>query len=601
MDVSELAAKLADQAETVARHLLPSGKVEGREWVVGSVGGEQGKSCKVCISGAKRGVWADFAASQGGDLIDLWREVRGLTMAQTVREVKDWLGVFEPANVPKPKKTYRRPDRPAGIIKPKDRVREYLESRKLGKSIEAYHVGSADAIHNGKSPGPWIVFPFRREGELLNIKYLHVDRPEGKKVIRAESDCEPCLFGWDVITDDLRFVVICEGEIDAMSFYEYGVPAMSVPFGGGGGNKQQWIEHEYENLDRFSTIYLCLDNDEAGKEGTREIIRRLGAHRCRIVTLPHKDANECLTKGVPEQTIHECLKNAESLDPEELRKPKTYLDEVVERFYPTGGKKPGFDLPWRKIPIRLLNGELSIWTGINGHGKSLLLGQVLNHAGEQKHKSVIASFEMAPERTIERIVRQMTQKVQPPQNEIIDAVLFLNGYMWIFDLIGTAKKERLLEVFRYAYQRYGITQFVIDSLMKCGIDEDDYNGQKAFVDTLCDFAKSTKTHIHLVAHSRKGGSELDPPNKMDVKGTGAITDLADNLFCVYRNKKKENEKEAYYGGQSINRSIAEVEKEYDAYLICHKSREYGGDAEGTYGLYFDKKSLLYTEVNNGNV
>ena len=434
---------------------------------------------------------------------------------------------------------------------------------------------------------------------MRSPKYLHVDRPEGKKVIRAEADCEPCLFGWDVIKDELRLVVICEGEIDAMSFYEYGVQALSVPFGGGGGNKQQWIETEYANLDRFSEIYLCLDNDEAGKEGAQEIVRRLGAHRCRIVTLPYKDANECLMNGVTQDQIFECLKQAESLDPEELRKPKTYMGEVVELFYPTGGKKPGFDFPWPKVPIRLLNGELSIWTGINGHGKSLLLGQVLNHAGTQKHSSVIASFEMAPEKTLGRIVRQMTGQERPPQSEIMDAVLFLNGYMWIFDLVGTAKKERLLEVFKYAYQRYGITQFVIDSLMKCGINEDDYNTQKAFVDTLCDFAKSTKTHIHLVAHSRKGGSELNPPNKMDVKGTGSLTDLADNLFCVYRNKKKEAEISAHMNGQSIDRCITEVKSDYDAYLICHKSREYGGDAEGTYGLYFNRASQSYTEAQNG--
>lgn len=599
MDVSELSRKLAEQAESVAKHLLPAGKLEGGEWLVGSVNGEQGRSCKIRVQGIKRGVWADFASNQGGDLIDLWRESRGLSMAQTINEVKEWLGVFEPSSIPKQKKTYRKPERPQGIAKPKDRVREYLESRKLNKSIEAYHVGSVDAIHGGKSKGPWIVFPFRREGELLSLKYMHVDRPDGKKVIRAEADCEPCLFGWDVIDDSLRFVVICEGEIDAMSFYEYGIPAMSVPFGGGGGNKQQWIETEYENLDRFSEIYLCLDNDEAGKEGAQEIVRRLGAHRCRIVTLPYKDANECLMRGVPADEIRQCVKHAESLDPEELRKPKTYMGEVVELFYPTGGKKPGFDFPWPKVPIRLLNGELSIWTGINGHGKSLLLGQVLNHAGTQKHSSVIASFEMAPEKTLGRIVRQMTGQERPTQSEIMDAVLFLNGYMWIFDLVGTAKKERLLEVFKYAYQRYGITQFVIDSLMKCGINEDDYNAQKAFVDTLCDFAKSTKTHIHLVAHSRKGGSELDPPNKMDVKGTGSLTDLADNLFCVYRNKKKEAEISAHMNGQSINRCIDEIRNDYDAYLICNKSREYGGDAEGTYGLYFNRASQSYTDAQNG--
>jgi len=595
MEISEIASKLAAQAESVARHLLPGGKMDGREWVVGSTGGESGKSCKVCTVGNKAGVWADFATGEGGDLIDLWRLTRGLSVHEALQEIKTYLGVFDPASVPKRQtKTYRKPQRPPGVQKPKNATRHYLEKRKLtAKSIDAYKVGFVDQ-HNGQE-GPWIVFPFRRDGDLLFIKYLHLDRPDGKKTIRAEKDCQPVLFGWEAIPDNVRQVAICEGELDAMSLFEYGLPALSVPFGGGKGAKQQWIEQEFEYLDRFAEIYLCMDNDEEGHLAVKEIVARLGAHRCRVVKLPRKDANQCLMDGVTPEEVLECFQKAESMDPEELRKPKTYEKEVMERFYPTGGKKPGFDLPWDKVPIRLLNGELSIWTGINGHGKSVLLGQVMRAAGDQRHKGVIASFEMAPARTIERMIRQGAGSAQPERHIIGDELLHINRTMWIFDLVGTAKKERLLEVFRYARQRYGVTQFVIDSLMKCGINEDDYNGQKAFVDTLCDFAKRADVHIHLVAHSRKGSDELDPPNKMDVKGTGALTDLADNLFCVYRNKRKEKELAEAEDGQAIGRSVAEVRREYDAYLICNKSREYGGDAEGSYGLYFDKGSMVYSE------
>ena len=35
-----------------------------------------------------------------------------------------------------------------------------------------------------------------------------------------------------------------EGEIDALSWAAYGQNALSLPFGGGGGAKQQWIENE---------------------------------------------------------------------------------------------------------------------------------------------------------------------------------------------------------------------------------------------------------------------------------------------------------------------------------------------------------------------
>lgn len=63
--------------------------------------------------------------------------------------------------------------------------------------------------------------------------------------------------------------------------------------------------------------------------------------------------------------------------------------------------------------------------------------------------------------------------------------------LWVFKLTGTAKADRLLEIFAYARRRYGIDLFVIDNLAKCGLDEEDYGGQKEFIDTLCDFKTST--------------------------------------------------------------------------------------------------------------
>ena len=75
--------------------------------------------------------------------------------------------------------------------------------------------------------------------------------------------------------------------------------------------------------------------------------------------------------------------------------------------------------------------------------------------------------------------------------------------------------------------------------MKCGIAEDDYNGQKRFIEVLCDFVNETEAHVHLVAHSRKHENEEYQGNKLDIKGTGAISDLAWNAFTVWRNKKKD--------------------------------------------------------------
>jgi twinkle protein len=138
----------------------------------------------------------------------------------------------------------------------------------------------------------------------------------------------------------------------------------------------------------------------------------------------------------------------------------------------------------------------------------------------------------------------------------------------------------------YARRRYAISHFIIDSLAKCGMSEDDYNAQKAFVETLSDFSREHNAHVHLIAHARKGSDEHNPPGKMDVKGSGAITDLCDNVFSVWRNKPKEEMLERT--GDEDNTALDERP---DAVVACVKQRY--GEWEGRIALWFDRQSLQY--------
>lgn len=606
MDAGQVARALAENAEAVARHLLPAGKPQGREWCVGSTDGEAGQSLKICTGGSKAGVWSDFASGQKGDLLDLWQAVRGISLSDALTEARAYLGVAEPEKRPQRAESFRKPRKPASLSKLRSEVTEHLKGRRLTeKSIEAYQLGEVAEV--GPWPGwkrqqpwkgPWIVFPFKRGDELVSTKYLHLERRQGKKQSLVEAGCEPVLFGMQVIPESHRFLAITEGEIDAMSLYEYGIPAVSVPFGGGTGAKHSWIDQCWQWLERFSEIFLVMDSDVEGQAAAEDIANRLGLHRCKVVHLPKKDANECLQVGIPKEQILRCFQGAATFDPEELKSAACYVDSVIERFHPRGGKRPGIDLPWRKTQdrLRLYDGEVSVWTGINGHGKSLMLGQVMLGAARQDIPCCIASFEMHPKKTLARMVQQWVKVPTPSDEQIRMAFDWMQDSVWIFDLVGTAKRERLLEVFRFGFHRYGVRQFVIDSLSKCGIGEDDYNRQKEFVDQLGDFAKSTGSHVHLVAHARKGADEFAPPGKMDVKGTGALTDMADNVLCVHRNKAKERDLATIDNGGSVRgKTREEILRSYDAFLVCDKHREDGADAEGMFGFYFDRTSQLYVE------
>lgn len=599
-DITILKRKLNDRAQAVAEHLLPRGILSGREWCVGSTGGEPGESLKVCVRGPKAGDWADFAAQgESGDLIDLWCVVRHRSLVEALDEIRDWLGVEAP-KFAKSERSYRRPE-PPKCTAPRSAVLEYLtgERRLSSAVLRAYRVGEDSRMI--------VLQSFLQDGTLAFVKRLGIDRtPKGKKQTWVEPDAEPTLFGWSAIDPDAREATITEGEIDAMTSWDYGFPALSVPFGGGGGAKQRWIEREYERMSRFEVIYLALDMDAEGDAASEEIANRLGRHRCRRVALPRKDLNECRKAGISADEIRKCFAAAQALDPPELAQPGAYADAVVNLFWPQENSIPqGYRLPFSKVGDKLLfrPGELTEWTGATGMGKSQILSHALIAMGDQGARACIASLEMAPSQLIRRMVKQAGNTDRPPEPYVREIIAWLDQWLWLFGVVGKANVGRILEVFEYARCRYGCDVFAIDSLMRLGVSSEDYEGQEKAVFEIVSWATANSVHVHLVAHARKSdrSSGHTVPDAEDVKGTSEIASNASNILGVWRNKKLEDEVRTASEGAERGDAIAQLkldELREKPPVIVNVAKQRNGDWEGKVGLWFNQLTYQYRSAQD---
>lgn len=86
LSASDLAGRLAENAEAVCRHYLSAGRRAGNYWLVGDVGNNKGRSLYVRLIGPRAGRWTDAATGQFGDLLDLVREACGLVDFRDVAE-----------------------------------------------------------------------------------------------------------------------------------------------------------------------------------------------------------------------------------------------------------------------------------------------------------------------------------------------------------------------------------------------------------------------------------------------------------------------------------------------------------------------------------
>lgn len=237
-------------------------------------------------------------------------------------------------------------------------------------------------------------------------------------------------------------MTITEGEIDAMTAWDYGWPALSVPFGGGRGAKHAWIESEFERLLRFEVIYLALDKDKEGEAAAEEIANRFGRHRCRRICLPKKDLNECRQAGIGADEIRACFDSSRPLDPPELIRAGAYADAVVDLFWPKGNRETGYRLPFAVVAdkVAFRPGELTLWTGATGAGKSQLLSHALVSMGDQGARVCIASLEMAPRQLLKRMVRQAGNTDRPTEGYI--RAVILAGSMAVDVRLARQSKRR---------------------------------------------------------------------------------------------------------------------------------------------------------------
>ena len=115
-------------------------------------------------------------------------------------------------------------------------------------------------------------------------------------------------------------------------------------------------------------------------------------------------------------------------------------------------------LPWHKCneSFEFRHGEVTVWAGQNGHGKTDVTTQVALSLVGQDEKVCIASFEMKPVTTVGRLVR-MFAGLNPfsPEFQEEDGLGALDtlydefsewslGNMWLYDQSGTAKPETVL-------------------------------------------------------------------------------------------------------------------------------------------------------------
>ena len=419
-----------------------------------------------------------------------------------------------------------------------------------------------------------IQFNYFTDGKLVNIKYR-----TGSKHFKLYKDAELILYNLDAIKD-VESVIIVEGEMDCLSFYEAGIRnVVSVPNGASTGrNNLQYLDNCIDYFEGINEIIIATDGDQPGVNLRNELAARLGIEKCFKVNFKEcKDANEYLQKYGKEGLI-DVLSNKEAYPVTGIFTTTDLIDDL--RLLYTKGLQKGLTIDEPIDDLLSFDlGRLYTVTGIPGHGKSEWVDHWLVKLNIQ-HGLKIGYFspenfplQLHQSKIISKITGSEFSQSKLSIYDFDDAVDYMaNNYFWVMPEEDFTV-ERILEKARYLVFRKGISIFVIDPYNKLehafnkGESETSYISR--FLDLLVNFCHKNNVSIILIAHPRKMDKDkstglMEVPNMYSINGSANFYNKTDFGLSVYRDFS-ENKSVMYVQKAKFKHlgSVGSVEMRYN--------------------------------------
>lgn len=450
------------------------------------------------------------------------------------------------------------------------------------EAIEQFRLGYKEI--DGK---PVIVIPFiDKTDSCVGMKYYYFTNPPGVSKMRFEKNSKIQAFNLNMINLN-KDLIVTEGEFDAITAWQAGYQnVISIPNGANGING--WTKE----IEGASKYVLCFDNDQAGEEGAKRFAEVIGRSRCYRVYPKLKDLNEYLQCGLDKTEIDKVFADPTPMFKAPITDITQYADLAIKQL-DSPEKSKGYSTGWKSVDKYIggvRDSEVTVTSGITGHGKTTFALALICNLIKQNVKSLIISPEMPEQDLLLAIARnhfrrQLSikdeQQIQAYVETLRGTVQIANVYnQWtknsegrtidhIFDLIDHSVRQNGTNFVLIDHLRFFITPKEQESERFC-IDQ--------FMQKCVHTAIKSKCHIWLVVQPKNLPANQKKLSLMDLKGSSNIGQDAHNVVLIHRHSDPKKDK------------WVEVD--------VAKNRKFG--LCGTIPLEFNLNSMAnYMEVSNG--
>lgn len=245
--------------------------------------------------------------------------------------------------------------------------------------------------------------------------------------------------------------------------------------------------------------------------------------------------------------------------------------------------------------------EVSVWSGLNGSGKSNFLTQQIVEYAVQGNKTMLFSGEMQDYVIKNTLIKMIAGKENLkqstkgeywyiPDTKKKEYILnWINKYVYLYKNSCSMDAKEIIGSIRYIVKKCGVKIAILDNLMTMNLksyDKDKYEAQSLFAKELARLSKELHIHIHIVMHPRKAGGFL---RKDDISGSADLSNAVDNVFIIHRvNTDFKNRSK-----DVLDSATTAVLSRFNNVIEICKNRRNGSQDEFC-GLYFEKETKKFT-------
>lgn len=323
---SDIARRLAREAEAVCRHYLSNGRRQGRYWIVGDVENTPGRSLYVRLTGpasgpGAAGKWTDAAEGTHGDLLDLiMANLRLASLADALDEARRFL------SLPRPDPPVRQVSPPAPTGSPEAARRLWAMGRPIAGTLAERYLAKRGIVgvdtigalrfhphcyywredRPDSDPETWPALLAKvtdADGALTGLHRTWLDpSTAGKAPVDPPRKAMGLLLGHGVRIGEAADLIAAGEGLETMLALHMALPGMPVIAALSAGNLAALILPP--DLRR---LYIAVDSDAAGREASDRLAERAAADGIEAIRLTSRldDVNEDLRAfGLTELRAH---------------------------------------------------------------------------------------------------------------------------------------------------------------------------------------------------------------------------------------------------------------------------------------------------------